>query len=175
MSASGQVQAETLAAHFLDRVPQGFGAAYCSVLKRTRQTAETILNAHTDAPTLRVLDFLREIDYGPDENQPEDKVIARIGEAALAAWDRDGVPPTGWDISPDNVIAEWASLLDALSGPQESQPVLIVTSNGIARFVLEAVTRIECPLDSIKLKTGAYGLIRTHRSGATLHAWNERP
>ncbi len=175
LSASGLVQTEQLAAHFLDRVPQGFGAAYCSALRRTRQTAETILSAYTAAPEIRVLDFLREVDYGPDENQPEDRVIARIGAAALEAWDRDAVPPPGWDISPDDVIADWANLLDALSGPQDSQPVLIVTSNGIARFVLDAMTKIECSLDSIKLKTGAYGLIRTSRTGATMLAWNERP
>lgn len=175
LSTSGQVQAQELAAHFLDRVPQGFGAAFCSILQRTRQTAESILSAYANAPEICVLDFLREVDYGPDENQPEVRVIARMGAAALEAWDRDAVPPPGWDISPDDVIADWANLLDALSGPQDSQPVLIVTSNGIARFVLDAVTKIECPLDSIKLKTGAYGLIRTKRRGATLLAWNERP
>lgn len=175
LSHSGEEQANRLADHFLDRVPQGFGAAFCSALLRTRQTAQTILSAHAQAPELRVLDFLREVDYGPDENQPEDKVIARIGEAALEAWDRDAVPPPGWDISPDDIIADWANLLDALSGPQQSPPVLIVTSNGIARFVLDAVTKVQCPLESIKLKTGAYGLIQTSRDGATLRAWNERP
>jgi probable phosphoglycerate mutase len=175
LSASGEVQAEGLAAHFLDRAPLGFSAAYCSALMRTRQTAETILSAHAAAPELRVLDFLREVDYGPDENQPEEKVIARIGEAALEAWDRDAVPPPGWDISPDDIIADWANLLDALSGPQQSPPVLIVTSNGIARFVLDAVTKVQCPLESIKLKTGAYGLIRTDKDGAALLNWNVRP
>ncbi|MCR9222575.1 MAG: histidine phosphatase family protein [Hyphomonas sp.] len=175
LSASGEVQAEGLAAHFLDRVPHGFSAAYCSALLRTRQTAETILSAHAEAPELRVLDFLREVDYGPDENQPEDKVIARIGEAALEAWDRDAVPPPGWDVSPEDIIADWANLLDALSGLQQSPPVLIVTSNGIARFVLDAVTKVLCELNSIKLKTGAYGLIRTDKDGAALLNWNVRP
>ena len=122
-----------------------------------------------------MLDFLREVDYGPDENQPGDKVIARIGEAALEAWDRDAVPPPGWDVSPEDIIADWANLLDALSGLQQSPPVLIVTSNGIARFVLDAVTKVLCELNSIKLKTGAYGLIRTDKDGAALLNWNVRP
>ena len=175
LSSSGQVQADRLGAYFHSLVPGGFGAAYCSELQRTRQTAETILKAYGDQPSLHVLDFLREVDYGPDENQPEEQVIARIGEAALAAWDKDAVPPPGWDVAPDQLIAEWAHLLNSLSGPLEAPPVLIVTSNGIARFVLDAVTNVQCDLDSIKLKTGAYGLIRTEPVGATLMDWNVRP
>lgn len=175
LSASGQAQANKLAEHFRDLVPDGFDAAFCSELQRTRQTAESILRACGSRRNLQVLEFLREVDYGPDENQPEDRVIARIGEAALKAWDEDAVPPSGWDVAPDALIAEWASLLNTLSGPQSAAPVLIVTSNGIARFVLDAVVEFQRKPDSIKLKTGAYGLIRTHPGGATLVDWNVRP
>lgn len=175
LSKSGQAQAERLAIHFRDIVPGGFGAAFCSELQRTRQTAEAILAAYKERPSLQVLDFLREVDYGPDENQPEDQVVARVGEAALQAWDQDAVPPPGWHVSPDQLIAEWTSLLNALSGPQQFPPVLIVTSNGIARFVLDAVTKVQRFPESIKLKTGAYGLIRTRKDGATLVDWNVRP
>lgn len=175
LSQSGQAQADALAKHFAARHPEGFDMAFCSPLLRTRQTAETILAGYEKAPDLRTLEFLREIDYGPDENQPEEKVIARIGEAALEAWDRDAVPPPGWEVSPDRLIAEWASLLNTLSAPPSFPPVLIVTSNGIARFVLDAVVKMACEPDSIKLKTGAYGLIRTCETGATLMDWNVRP
>lgn len=175
LSHSGQVQAQQLADHFRDAVPSGFGAAFCSELQRTRQTAETILTAYTNCPELEILEFLREVDYGPDENQPEEKVIARIGKAALQAWDQRAVPPPGWVVAPDHLSAEWASLLNTMSGPNDGQPVLIVTSNGIARFVLDAVTNIQCKLDSIKLKTGAYGLVRASKDGATLLDWNVRP
>ena len=175
LSSSGRAQAEKLAAHFREVAPQGFSAAYCSALQRTRQTAETILDAYEERPDLHVLDFLREVDYGPDENQPEEKVIARIGEAALEAWDRDAVPPPGWDVDPDDLIGEWANLLDRLCGPLSWPPVLIVTSNGIARFVLDVVLKSECTPDSIKLKTGAYGLIRSDADGSTLLDWNVRP
>lgn len=175
LSVSGQAQAEALACHFSSLAPEGFQHVFCSPLLRTRQTAETILEAYEEAPDIRSLEFLREIDYGPDENQPEDKVIARIGEAALSAWDEDAVPPPGWDVNPDSLIAEWASLLNTLSGPQSFPPVLIVTSNGIARFVLEAVTKMQVEPASIKLKTGAFGWIRTFSTGATLMDWNVRP
>ncbi|MCR9269184.1 MAG: histidine phosphatase family protein [Hyphomonadaceae bacterium] len=175
LSRSGQVQADLLAVHFKETVPHGFSAAFCSELQRTRQTAETILDGYKQRPDLTVLDFLREVDYGPDENQPDDQVIARIGEAALAAWDAHAVPPPGWDVAPDQLIKEWASLLNTLSGPDEWPPVLIVTSNGVARFVLDSIVRFACEPESIKLKTGAYGLIRTGAEGATLLNWNVRP
>ncbi|MEL7283130.1 MAG: histidine phosphatase family protein [Pseudomonadota bacterium] len=175
LSQSGQAQADKLATHFRSIAPEGFDVVFCSALQRTRQTAAPILRACGSRRGLQVLDFLREVDYGPDENQPEDQVIARIGAAALEAWDKDAVPPPGWDVEPDNIIAEWASLLNTLSGPQSFLPVLIVTSNGIARFVLDVVLKFQCQPDSIKLKTGAFGLIRTDEAGATLVEWNVRP
>ncbi|MEO1324200.1 MAG: histidine phosphatase family protein, partial [Pseudomonadota bacterium] len=114
LSQSGQAQADKLAEHFRSIAPEGFDVAFCSALQRTRQTAETILRVCGSRRGLQVLDFLKEVDYGPDENQPEDRVIARIGEAALEAWDREAVPPPGWDVEPENIIAEWASLLNTL-------------------------------------------------------------
>lgn len=175
LSRSGQAQADRLAAHFREIAPQGFQFAFCSALQRTRQTAETILSVHETRPDIRVLEFLREVDYGPDENQPEARVVDRIGQDALDAWDREAVPPPGWQVSPDDVVAEWASLLNTLCAPQSFPPVLIVTSNGIARFVLDVVLKFECEPESIKLKTGAYGHIRTDEKGAILVNWNVRP
>ena len=175
LSQSGRVQAEALAMHFKDLVPNGFDMVFSSPLLRTRQTAEVILGGYDNPPDIRTLEFLREIDYGQDENQPEESVIARIGEAAIEAWDKDAVPPPGWDVAPDVLTMEWASLLNTLSAPNSFPPVLIVTSNGIARFVLDAVTKMDCDPASIKLKTGAYGLIRTFSTGATLLEWNVRP
>ncbi|MEO1406790.1 MAG: histidine phosphatase family protein, partial [Pseudomonadota bacterium] len=46
LSSSGEAQADRLATHFRDIAPNGFTAAYCSELQRTRQTAETILQAY---------------------------------------------------------------------------------------------------------------------------------
>ncbi len=175
LSTSGQTQAEALALHFMVIQPAGFGAAYCSPLRRTRQTAETILAMHATRPPLETLEFLREIDYGPDENQAEDAVVARIGEAALAAWDDTAVPPPGWVIDPEGLKRAWRDLMSSVSTGSTEGPVLIVTSNGIARFVLDAVTTFEAQPDSIKLKTGAYGHLRVTGDAVTLINWNIRP
>jgi probable phosphoglycerate mutase len=164
-----------LASHFADTQPAGFSRAYCSPLVRTRQTAEAILAAWSGRPAAETLEFLREVDYGPDENQPEDKVIARIGAAALQAWDEAAIPPPGWDLEPDMIRAAWRDLLAELASADVPRPVLIVTSNGIARFALDAVTLFELEPGSIKLKTGAYGRLSLAGGDVHLTAWNVRP
>ncbi len=175
LSSSGLAQAEALSAHFQNRLADGFDRAYCSPLQRTRQTAEAILATRADAPELESLEFLREVDYGPDENQPEDKVIERIGMAALRAWESSAVPPAGWNLDPDHSRGAWKTLIKDLASAALAGPVLVVTSNGIARFVLDAVTRMDAPPASIKLKTGAYGLIRARGDEVELVSWNVRP
>ena len=58
-------------------------------------------------------------------------------------------------------------MLSELSGT-----TLIVTSNGIARFLLDVADH-----DGIdrKLKTGAYGRLENDGSGWTITEWNIRP
>lgn len=175
LSVSGTTQAEALATHFETLAPHGFHAAYCSPLLRTRQTAEAILSVKPTGTKLETLEFLREIDYGPDENQPEDEVVARIGEEALLAWDEHAVPPPGWQVEPTQLKSDWRDLFVRLGHFDADAPVLIVTSNGIARFLLDAITAFEIEPGSIKLKTGAYGTVRVSGETVRLIDWNVRP
>ncbi|MFI4963584.1 MAG: histidine phosphatase family protein, partial [Legionellales bacterium] len=56
---------------------------FTSTLKRAIQTAEQVQSVmHTNVP-IEALSIFNEIDYGPDENQPENRVIERIGIDAL--------------------------------------------------------------------------------------------
>ena len=175
LSSSGQTQAEALALHFMVTLTEGFDTAYCSPLQRTRQTAEAILAVRSPRPDLETLEFLREVDYGVDENQPEEAVVARLGEAALQAWDEQAVVPPGWSVDPEGIKAAWKQLIGSLAKETATDRVLIVTSNGVARFLLDAVTAFETEPQSIKLKTGAYGHIRTSGDEVKLMAWNVRP
>jgi broad specificity phosphatase PhoE len=171
LSVSGQAQAAALAAHFRDTA---FLAAFCSPLVRTRQTARAVLDARPHAPALRILPFLTEVDYGPDENQTEETVIARIGAEALAAWDRDATPPPGWQVDPAALRAAWASLLERAMELDADDNVLIVTSNGIARFLPDVVDAQPEDLDR-KLKTGAWGVVDVSPDGVRILDWNLRP
>ncbi len=170
LSVSGQEQAQRLALHFAGT---RFDAALCSTLTRTRQTARTILSERTDSPALLVAPFLTEIDYGPDENQPEDIVAARLGPA-LEAWDRDGTPPPGWLVDPEAIRAGWRALLARAASLPETANALVVTSNGIARFLPDVVDKVPEGIDR-KLKTGAWGELLVTASGSELLSWNERP
>jgi probable phosphoglycerate mutase len=166
--ASGVRQAEALGAHFRD-VGLRFASAFCSPLRRTRETAQTILQAMAHAPPLQVASVLTEIDHGPDENQPEDQVLARLGEHALRQWDEAAIPPPGWAVDPAAVAAAWRAF-HAEAMPGETR--LVVTSNGAARFVLGA-----CGFGTMaKLRTGAFGRIDfLPDGGVSLVAWDERP
>jgi probable phosphoglycerate mutase len=171
LSASGRTQAAALAAHF-----EGirFAAALASPLERTRATARAILSRRTDSPALLIRSFLREIDYGPDENQPEEAVIARLGAAALKAWDEDGTPPEGWIVDPAAIRSGWSALLQEIAGLPADANVLVVTSNGTARFLPDVVDEAPAGLDR-KLKTGAWGEVLLDGKSSLIKDWNRRP
>nr|WP_321359414.1 histidine phosphatase family protein [uncultured Hyphomonas sp.] len=170
LSTSGKAQADALARHFADTPVQ---AAYCSSLQRTRETAAAILSARADGPDLSVLPFLTEIDYGPDENVAEEKVVARIGEDALRAWEEDSRVPDGWTVNKAAIHEGWKSLLTEAARLPEDSTVLVVTSNGIARFLPDVVDAVPVGLQP-KLKTGAWGEI-TCNTGTRILTWNKRP
>jgi len=171
LSSSGRKQVEALAEHFAET---RFTAALASPLERTRATARNILGTRTDAPALLIRSFLREIDYGPDENQPEEAVIARLGMAALEAWDEDATPPEGWIVDPPASCAGWAALLKEIGTLAGDANILVVTSNGTARFLPDVVDAAPDELDR-KLKTGAWSEIDVTSAGAKIKAWNKRP
>ena len=167
LSSSGKAQAIALGEHFRERC---FVTARSGPLKRTRETAAAILAAQAASPELLTAPFLREIDYGPDENRPEDEVVARVGKAALEAWERESIPPPGWRVDPPALVGNWEQLFSRLAGEEGEH--LVVTSNGIARFALAAAgeTRADA-----KLATGAYGVIELDGGAATVREWNVRP
>lgn len=173
----GEAQALALGVHF---AAQGwrFGRVLVSPLLRTRQTAQAILAAYVGAPSPEPCGFLREIDHGPDENRPDDEVLARIGRDALAAWDERGEAPQGWSVDATARLQDWARLFSA-PGASEHAPTLLVTSNGAARFALLADPALAAAipgLSNLKLPTGGYGVIRREPDGAlAVPIWGRRP
>lgn len=167
LSVSGCAQAESLARHFAGAT---FATARSGPLKRTRETATAILGAQVNPPELLTDLFLREIDYGPDENRPEEEVIARIGKAALDAWERDFIPPPGWRVDPAALVGNWQQLFAELRDQPGDH--LIVTSNGIARF---ALTAAGARGHDGKLATAAWGVIVLEGEIVRVEGWNIRP
>ena len=168
--ASGMEQAHALGRWFADR-GIGFARAWSGPLRRARQTAEAILSHQPEPPPLASADWLDEIDHGPDEGAGEAAVFARIGPAALAAWDRGATPPPGWIVGAAGRIAAWRALLaDAPAGD-----TLLVTSNGAARFALLAGPPVGAR-PPLRLRTGALGILALQPDGAwQVPGWDVRP
>lgn len=168
--ASGLAQAEALARWFADRSIR-LDHAFAGPLQRSRQTALTIIAGHMRPACLAVADWLDEIDHGPDEGAPEAAVTDRIGPDALAAWERDATPPPGWIVDAPHRLAAWRALL----GQPPAGDSLLVTSNGAARFARLASPSL-ASASSLKLRTGAFGVIVVQRGSAPrLACWDVRP
>ncbi len=164
LTATGQAQAEALGRAFSTTA---FSRCLVSPLKRTRQTAEAILSAQPHPVPVETASFLAEIDHGPDENRTDDEIVARIGPAALADWDRLGEAPQGWIVDREARIAAWR----ALAATASDETLLLVTSNGAARFGLMAFG-----LPVHKIRTGAWGTILIPPGGpAEIFDWDQRP
>ncbi|MGG2007496.1 histidine phosphatase family protein [Novosphingobium resinovorum] len=159
LTAAGHEQGEALGRHFA-ALDWNFAQVLVSPLARTRQTAQAILRHLPKVSQPQPCEWLREIDHGPDENRPEADVLARIGYDALAAWDEHAVPPPDWHVDAPARIAAWRDLFSTALGE-----VLIVTSNGAARFGLVAAGLTETGPAGLKLRTGSYGIIRRERDG----------
>jgi probable phosphoglycerate mutase len=75
-------------------------------------------------------------------------------------------------------IAAWADLF-ARAPVDPDAPVLLVTSNGAARFALLADPALRTAADalpSLKLPTGGYGVIRRAADGRLeVPVWGQRP
>ena len=148
-------------------------AVYASQLKRAVETAELALAAAKFKLPVRQTDIFNEIDYGIDENRPEEEVKARLGEQALKDWDEKGVVPPGWEADPAALIRNWRDFAVHIVGEHPQGTVLVVTSNGVARFAPQLAAFDAYP----KLSTGALGILHYEDDGAgwNLEGWNIRP
>lgn len=163
LSLSGQAQAKDLAEAFEN---VSLKACFSSPLKRTRQTAQAICEGHDI--DIRNLEFLREIDYGPDEGKPESEVVERLGDAALRDWEVKSRVPEGWNIDPQYYRTHWSKFVASL----DSQTTLVVTSNGVARFLLDALS---LTVEDRKMKTGGVSKLSKSEEQWSLEYWGVRP
>lgn len=151
-------------------------ATYSSQLKRTIETAEITLKEINYPQPVFPLEIFNEIDYGPDENQTEENVIARIGKQAITEWDQKAIVPDGWKFNPQECIDNWKNFARHIV-EDEQECVMVVTSNGIARFAPHLAGNFEefAHNNKIKLSTGALGILEFSNGGWTVKDWNIKP
>lgn len=153
---------------------------YSSQLKRTVETAQIALATLGYNQPVFPLEIFNEIDYGPDENQTEDKVIARIGIDAIKKWDESGIVPDGWKFNPEDCIENWKNFATQIledGEDDDSDVVMVVTSNGIARFAPHLAGNFEefANNNKIKLSTGALGVLKFEDNQWVVKDWNIKP
>lgn len=150
---------------------------YTSQLKRTIQTAEGALAAMDVHRALHRTDLFNEIDYGPDENQTEDVVAARIGANAYNAYEQNGVMPADWAPQPDIIRKRWQDFAKHVQNAHDGQTVLVVTSNGIARYAPDIAKNADDVITDKKRKmgTGNVSLFEGDAGIWLLVNWNHRP
>jgi 2,3-bisphosphoglycerate-dependent phosphoglycerate mutase len=150
---------------------------FASKLKRTQQTAEQALSAMQLNINIIPDQRFNEIDYGPDENKIEDKVIARIGKQAIELWDKEAIVPQGWLVDPQQLIEQWLTFAETCVDHHKNQNILVVTSNGIARFApyLTGDFAAFREKHNIKISTGALCILENEGDGWVVESWNIIP
>lgn len=149
---------------------------YSSQLKRTIETAEIALKQTGFPQPVYPLEIFNEIDYGVDENQTEDKVITRIGAQAIKDWDAHGIVPQGWKFNPEDCIQNWKNFAAHIISDAQDV-ILVVTSNGIARFAPHITGNFQnfAANHNIKLSTGALGILEYVDNQWITKGWNIKP
>lgn len=148
-----------------------------SALKRAIQTAEQALVAAGIKRTIGHSHIFNEIDYGVDENRPEEEVKARVGEAALKAWDESAIVPDGWNVNVPGLIKSWLGFGEMVADEFKDKTTLVVTSNGIARFAPYITGDYEGFRKQYKLKisTGAVCVFVYDNNRWVVEGWNIKP
>ena len=173
---SGREQGFCLGNHLKSRglVPDFI---FTSSLKRTIETADMIEHALGISIPRAELSIFTEIDYGLDEGKPEAEVKSRIGEEALQRWEESGIVPSGWLVDPEEICHSWRSFAQRVIAEFSGKRVLVVSSNGIIRFVPAITSDIarfyEC--HTPKVATGSISRFEWSGSEWQCEDWNVRP
>jgi len=153
-------------------------AIYCASLQRTRRFAAIV--AETLGLAAPVIDpRLDELDYGAWAGRSNDEILAAdpAAAAAMEAWNGADVWPVqvGWVSQRDTVLAGLSAFAaDRLAPGLHARP-LVVSSNGILRFLPRLLLETGRQLPSFKMRTGHLGLIARREGGASLEAWDTPP
>lgn len=122
-----------------------------SPLLRTKQTATEIAKSFWPVVPIELDSTFSEIDYGPDENKTEKEVCHRLGslkskpnatnseihalgKEIIEQWNAKAEVPPGWKVDVDIIQANWQQFTQKMETNPHNQNIVVVTSNGIARF-----------------------------------------
>lgn len=173
---SGKDQAMRLGIYLKDNglVPDKI---YTSNLKRTIEMGTIAGDVIGQSIEQVQHDMFNEIDYGPDENMPEDAVIQRIGKDAITAWNKKTTVPDGWLVDPNQIIKDWLSFGQKCEANYKGKTILAITSNGTARFAPHLTGNFDGFSGNLKLSTGALCILEkaSNDDHWKIVDWNIKP
>lgn len=177
LTAEGKVQTRTLGEHLRETygVPD---TLFTGELARLEESTKQIAAAFSPAPPILRDSRFNELDYGIHDGMEEEAFIQLVGKERLTAWNTRGVPLKEWDLSQERLFQVWEDFSDELKSGAYGETVLVVTSNGIARFAggLTGDFSRFCEEHSLKLSTGGYGVFAlTSERTWEVEKWNIRP
>lgn len=165
LTLEGRKQLARLKKHFEDfnMMPK---RVYAGPLKRTLQSAQELTKSY------EIIEFLREIYHGLDENKTDAEVVKRIGKQALIRWEMENALPPGWTADLLYIRQGWNGLKKLCL--DNGGTWAAVTSGGIARFVFDDVDNVP---KIRKLATGAYGILSydIEKERWVCEGWNLKP
>jgi probable phosphoglycerate mutase len=130
-------------------------AIYCASLQRTRRFATIVAQTLGLAPP---------VIEAADPN----------AAAAMEAWNGSDSWPhqAGWVSRPETVLAALESFAAERLAPGGHASPLVVSSNGILRFLPRLLLDKTAQLPSFKMRTGHLGLIERGEGRVQLRAWD---
>ncbi len=176
LANTGKQQAKNLG-HYLKQNKIRPVAVFTSNLKRTKETASIAIEAASLNIAPEAKSMFDEVDYGPDEGKTNEEIIERIGERALQDWESKAVIPQGWVVNADQIVKSWSEFAAEVLAKYPNDTVMVVTSNGIARFATFLTKNFFSfgQTHQIKLGTGAIGALKSRNGEWEIVYWNEQP
>lgn len=148
-----------------------------SELERAVQTALEVQKALGVMVPIEKMAAFNDIDYGVDNNQPEEKVLERIGEAALKTWEDEAVPPLGWHVDTIGLRASWHDFGTHIAKDYGGKVVLVITHDTIARFasILTGDPKAFHVNGNVHLSAGHFGHLVYNGPNWQCLGWNLAP
>lgn len=173
---SGHAQAQKLGL-FLKQNRLIPDVVYTSRLKRTIETAGDAISAMGIACPTQQSEIFDEIDHGPDENQTDPDIVKRIGARAFNAWEQDNAMPRDWSPQSDVLRKRWFDFAKHCEQAHDEKTVLVVTSNGVARFAPLLANNASDIINekNRKLSTGALSILEGDGGLWMISHWNVKP
>ena len=141
-------------------------------LKRTRRAAEIVKQLTGFGGEIEIDMRLREIDYGSWGGNSNDEIEAEFGLETLEEWDKHHRRPAGVDWSPSEDELKANALAAMADAVIEDGFALIITSNGILRYMHGALKGDDA---NAKVKTGYCCAAEIDGASGLRLFWNEAP